>query len=101
MGVVNRERLVEALRRAAERHPEIKLMYLFGSYAEGRAMPASDIDVAVVASKPSIISHVVAEVAKELQISEEKISVLDLEYASPALVASILKKGVKIVDRGN
>jgi len=101
MRVVERGRLVEVLRRVVERYPEIKLMYLFGSYAEGRAVPASDIDIAVVTSKPSVIPHVVAEVAEELQIPEEKITVLDLEYASPTLVASILKKGVKIVDRDN
>jgi len=99
--VVDRERLVETLRRVAERYPEIRLMYLFGSYAEGRAGPASDIDIAVVAAKPSAIPHVVAEAAKELGVPEEKISVLDLEYAPPALAASILRRGVKIVDRDN
>jgi len=97
--VVDREKLIETLRRVADRYQQIKLMYLFGSYAEGRAVPASDIDIAVVAVKPSVIPHVMAGVAKELQIPEEKISVLDLEYASSALVASILKRGIKIVDR--
>jgi len=43
--------------------------------------------------KPSDIPHAVSEVAKELQIPEEKISVLDLEYASPTLVSSIMKRG--------
>jgi len=97
--VVDRGKLVEVLRRVAERYPQVKLMYLFGSYAERRAAPASDIDIAVVTAKPSVIPHVAAELAEELQIPEEKISILDLEYASPALVASILKRGVKIVDR--
>lgn len=97
--MVDRGKLVEVLRRVAERYPQVKLMYLFGSYAERRAAPASDIDIAVVTAKPSVIPHVAAELAEELQIPEEKISILDLEYASPALVASILKRGVKIVDR--
>jgi len=99
MGVVDRGRIVEVLRRVAERYPEIKLLYLFGSYAEGRAVPASDIDVAVVAVKPSIIPHMVAEVARELGIHEEKISIVDMERAPPTLVVSILKRGVKVVDR--
>jgi len=99
MGVVDRGRLVEVLRRVAEMYPEIKLLYLFGSYAEGRAVPASDIDVAVVAVKPSVIPHMVAEVARELRIPEEKISIVDMERAPPTLVVSILKRGVKVVDR--
>ena len=99
MGVVDRGRLVEVLRRVAERYPEIKLLYLFGSYAEGRAVPASDIDVAVVAVKPSVIPHMVAEVARELGIPEEKISIVDMERAPPTLLVSILKRGVKVVDR--
>lgn len=101
MKIADRERLIETLGRVAERYPQIKLMYLFGSYAEGRAVPASDIDVAVITAKPSIIPHITAEVAKELQIPEEKISALNLEYASSTLVATILKKGIKIVDRDN
>jgi len=92
--------LVEVLRKVAERYPEIRLLYLFGSYAEDRAMPASDIDIAFAASRYSVIPHFIADVAKELRISEEKISVLDLESALPSLVASILKRGVKVVDRG-
>jgi len=101
MRVVDRGRLVEVLRGVAERYPEIKLLYLFGSYAEGRAVPASDIDVAVVTVKPSVIPHIVAEVARELRISEEKISTVNLECAPPTLVVSILKRGVKVVDREN
>lgn len=98
MGV---EKLIETLRKIVEKYPEIKLMYLFGSYAENRAMPISDIDIAVIATRRSVIPHLVADIAKELGIAEEKISILDLEYASPVLILTVLKRGIKIVDRDN
>ena len=99
MRVVDRGKLLEVLGRIAERYPEVRLMYLFGSYAEGRAMPASDIDVALVVSGRGVIPSIMAELAGELGVPEERISVVDLEYAQPTLVAAILGRGVKIVDR--
>ncbi len=45
-------RVVDAVRRAAERvaelHPEIAAVYLFGSVARGQARPWSDVDLGVV-----------------------------------------------------
>lgn len=38
-------------------------------------------------------------IAKELGIPGEEISILDLESAPPSLVATVLKKGIKIIDR--
>ena len=93
-------RLVEALRRVAERYPQVRLVYLFGSHAEGRASPASDVDVAIVTAEYRVIPHLVADLARELGVPEERISVIDLESAPPSLIATILKRGVKVVDRG-
>jgi len=97
---VDVERVVRALKKVAEKHPDVKLLYLFGSYAEGRAAPASDVDLAIVAARLGAIPHFVADVAKELGVAEEKISVLDLESAPPSLVATVLKRGIKVIDRG-
>lgn len=93
--------MVKMLRKVVEKYPQIKLIYLFGSYAEKRAMPASDIDIAYITAKRSVIPYVVADMAKELGIPEEKVSILDLEYAPPTLIITVLKEGIEIMDRNN
>lgn len=41
-------RLTEAARRLVRERPGVRAVYLFGSLAEGRAVPASDADVPVI-----------------------------------------------------
>ncbi|MEM4970831.1 MAG: nucleotidyltransferase domain-containing protein [Sulfolobales archaeon] len=41
-------RVVDMLREVVSRFSEVRLAYLFGSYAMGRETPASDIDIAVL-----------------------------------------------------
>ena len=94
------ERVADKLREVVSRFAEVRLAYLFGSYAEGREMPASDVDVAVLAESRKIIPHLAAEIAKALNVPEEKVSILDLGDAAPSLKLRVLKRGVKLLDRG-
>ena len=88
--------LIKALKRIASRHPELKLMYLFGSYAKGKEMPISDIDIAVITSDMKIIPELTAEIAKELNIPEERISIIDLRNTDSLLKINILREGIEI-----
>ena len=88
--------LIKALKRIASRHPELRLMYLFGSYAKGKEMPTSDIDIAVITSDMRIIPELTAEIAKELNIPEERISIVDLRNADTLLKIDILRDGIEI-----
>ncbi|RDV81212.1 nucleotidyltransferase domain-containing protein [Ammonifex thiophilus] len=49
---LEREKLIEALKEEAERlgreNPNVKKIVLFGSLAEGRAIPGSDADLLIV-----------------------------------------------------
>ena len=49
-----RDELRRKLTSVFRRHPDIQAVYLFGSTAEGRARPESDIDLAVIASSSRI-----------------------------------------------
>jgi len=96
--MVDVEKLVETLRRVVERGPQIKLMYLFGSYAEGRAMPISDIDIALVTSERNVIPHVVADQRTWSSRGGDigarpRGRFADVSSGSP-------EEGVRIVDRG-
>ncbi len=44
--------LVPRLARVLRRFPEVRAAYLFGSQAQGRARPESDVDVALVTDPP-------------------------------------------------
>lgn len=96
----NEERFVRVLKEVVVKFSDIQFAYLFGSYAEGRAMPISDLDVAVLTKERGVIPYFTAELSKVLGISEEKISVLNLEDASPTLRLRVLSRGVKLLDRG-
>lgn len=88
------------LKGAVAKFSDVQLAYLFGSYAEDKAMPASDLDVAVLVKERGVIPYFTAEFSRVLGIPEEKISVLNLEDASPTLRLRILSRGVRLLDRG-
>ncbi len=46
-------RLRRAARRLLEEAPQVRAVYLFGSLAEGRAVPGSDADVLVILDRSS------------------------------------------------
>lgn len=90
------ENLVDTLRDVVKDFPEIKLLILFGSYANGRAMPASDIDLAVITDNDDILVNFKYAIAKKLKISEDKVSIINLDKASPVLKIKILKNGIVV-----
>ncbi|MCX7854959.1 MAG: nucleotidyltransferase domain-containing protein [Anaerolineae bacterium] len=44
---------LEALKRVFGKYPEVRAVYLFGSIAEGRKGPESDLDLAIVPRSPA------------------------------------------------
>ena len=93
-------KMVEVVREVISGFGDVKLAYLFGSYAEGKAMPASDIDIAILTDQQGTIPHLTAELSKALGVPEEKLSIWNLENPSPTLTLRILRRGVRILDRG-
>ncbi len=96
--MVMKESLLQVLKGVVAKFSDVQLAYLFGSYAEGRAMPASDLDIAVLTRKNGIIPYLTAEISNALKIPEEKIAILNIEDAAPILKSKILK-GIKLLDR--
>jgi predicted nucleotidyltransferase len=47
------ESLAQTIVGVAKEYPELRVVYLFGSHAQGRARPDSDVDVAVVTAADS------------------------------------------------
>ncbi|MCD6509271.1 MAG: DUF86 domain-containing protein [Thermoprotei archaeon] len=96
-----RTELIELLKKLTQETSGVELLILFGSYAEDKAMPISDIDLAIITKDPQATSELRYNLAKTLKIPEDKISIIDLENAPPTLKIKILKKGITILGNPN
>ena len=71
-------------------------IYLFGSYATGKNLPGSDIDVAIDTGKPvpyNIILKILVDI-DETTIPM-KVDVVDLQTAPKNLKQDIIREGIK------
>jgi uncharacterized protein YutE (UPF0331/DUF86 family)/predicted nucleotidyltransferase len=92
--------LIEKLRNIFSRYPQVLAAYLYGSYSAGRQTSVSDIDIAVVSEDRGILLGLSADIARELNISEEKVSLTDLKFLDPALRLRIVKEGIEVANKG-
>jgi predicted nucleotidyltransferase len=82
---------------------EVRAALLFGSRARGRARPDSDIDVAVLltrtaaADEGAALRRLLGALACEL--AADRIDVVILNHAPPALAFQVLKYGRKVFAR--
>ncbi|WP_334111263.1 type VII toxin-antitoxin system MntA family adenylyltransferase antitoxin [Thermodesulfitimonas autotrophica] len=84
--------------------PDIAAAYVFGSAAQNRLRPASDVDIAVLFSSGTAAKTARFERRLELAAALEEllkrpVEVVDLEAAPPFLQHQIRKYGKLIVDK--
>ncbi len=97
---LNRETL-NRMRGVLKRVEGLEFASLFGSMATKREA-YHDIDVAVKASgedKYEVFCRVVEELSKTLNISEERIDIVDLDRADIELKMEVAMKGIVLLDR--
>ena len=88
-GALRRE-IVRVLRVAV---PGLQLVLLFGSHARGDATPASDVDVALLASQVPVPSLLLA-VRQELELATgSDVHLVDLRAASTVFRHEIVQQG--------
>lgn len=87
-----------------EPRPEVLEAYLFGSHAQGRAQPHSDIDVAVYVDESiaeegafGYRAQLITEIMSGLR--SNNIDLLILNQAPPALYYYVLRDGVRVLSR--
>jgi uncharacterized protein len=102
--VDQREAIIEGLRAALSRRPEIREAYLFGSWARGEAQARSDVDVAVYvdeADLPATPFGYDAELSAELMaaLATDRVDVVLLASAPPLLYHRVLRDGVRLLAR--
>jgi len=100
-GVLDRESVVSRLAELFRGIESVEVAILFGSMARG-GVAARDVDIAVKFSRRVgllDLGFIVSRVAEVLGVSEDRIDLVDLDYASPILAFKVLSEG--IVVKGN
>jgi predicted nucleotidyltransferase len=98
------EKLVETIEKHLLVRPDVAAAYVFGSAAQSRLRPASDIDIAVLFSSGKATGTDRFERRLELAVALEElvrrpVEVIDLETAPLFLQHQVRKSGKLIVDK--
>ena len=92
-------RILSSVRDVLLRQPDIEFACVFGSFAQGRQTPASDIDVAVAAQAPIDPDRRLALNDKVASAAGRPVDLVDLHRAGPLLLTQALTKGKRVVKR--
>ena len=104
MGTPGTDKLLDAIARAAASLPEVQAAFLFGSHASGRARADSDVDVAVLLDTCIAPADGHARLRRLLEaltenIAADRLDVVVLNDAPPALAFQVLKHGKPAFER--
>ena len=106
MGPMSPEDLAKAMTSALATMDEVRLVYLFGSRANGRARVEIDLDVAVVyrreldgAARERARRQVVAALTDALGALGERADVVDLDAAGSAVAFRVIRDGRRLIAR--
>lgn len=93
-----------AVARCVSRHAEIQAAYIFGSVAQGRTRPDSDIDIAVLLDRPPANARALryrltlaGELGAALQRNDVQLVILN--DAPPLLAHRVLSRGILVFER--
>lgn len=76
-----------------ERHPQVRLAYVFGSAAEGRQTEESDLDLGVFFI-PEAELHTYVHLKAELERAADRtVDLVDLSCAPPLLAHHVISRG--------
>ena len=92
-------RILSSVRDVLLRQPDIELACVFGSFAQGRQTPASDIDVAVAAQAPIDPDRRLALNDEVASAAGRPVDLVDLHRAGPLLLTQALTRGKRLVKR--
>ena len=93
-----------AVARCVSRHPGIQAAYIFGSVAQGRARPDSDLDIAVLLDRPIPDARALRyrlKLAGDLgaALHRNDVQLVILNDAPPLLAHRVLSRGVLVFER--
>ena len=89
---------IDALLKDVLAHfPQICLAVLFGSVAQGRQRPDSDLDIAVAAAQPLTANEKIAIIGALAERTGRPIDLIDLKGVSEPLLGQVVRHGRRIL----
>lgn len=79
------ETLRQQIHRVLKHYPSVQAAYLFGSHAEGRAKPGSDVDLALVGPRAELQTYKLDILADLTTEGIDRIDLVLLDGADPVL----------------
>ncbi len=87
-------------RAVLELFPDVLGVWLFGSFAEGRARPDSDVDIAILPEQPLELDDDYLEKLGRLSMRFGRlVDLVDLRMAPPVLRFEVFSEGMRIAAR--
>lgn len=93
------EELASRIQRRLASDDSVGTVWIFGSEEIGRARASSDLDVAVLFSKPAAPSELLRLRASLEEATGRSVDLVDLRDSSPILATQVVRHGRVIVDR--
>jgi uncharacterized protein YutE (UPF0331/DUF86 family)/predicted nucleotidyltransferase len=87
------KRKILLLKEYFKKEPSVILAFLFGSFAKGREMEESDVDIAIYLKEKRKRAKIYRELC---HILEREVDLIDLEEAPASLVSNIFKTGIPL-----
>jgi predicted nucleotidyltransferase len=94
------EVIVDSIRVTVEPFPQVKVVYIFGSVAAGRAGPLSDVDVAILLDPSAdpereVLGRIQDDLCRVLRT--DRIDLVCLNGAPPHLAYRVVRDGRRIL----
>ncbi len=84
-----------------EELPDVSVIYLFGSFAKGEVLETSDIDIAVLGSRPNDNVKLWTLAQKLSSLCGHDVDLVDLRLATTVMRIQIVAEGEHLFDDGN
>ncbi|MGQ0503990.1 MAG: type VII toxin-antitoxin system MntA family adenylyltransferase antitoxin [Myxococcaceae bacterium] len=91
--------LKASLARLLERHPDVALALVFGSIATQKALPDSDLDLAVCGRSKYAPERLVELASEVSRVAGREVDIVDLWDAHGTILEQILTQGVLVIFR--
>ncbi len=92
--MADRETIIKRLKQVCEEDPNVRMAFLFGSFANGRDIPESDIDIAVYLEDPENYSQLWGKISSAAQRDSTDLIILNI--ARPTIAWAALR-GIRLV----
>jgi len=93
------DKTTTSIQKLLQKCPEIQLAIIYGSAAENRQTPESDLDLGVAGKKP-LTAELKMKLTEDIAlISERPVDLVDLQKTHGTLLKQILTKGTLILKK--